>query len=188
MKTKKLLLIALSVLTSIMFWGCQKKPTATFVSSTGSPKTGEAVRFSNTSSDGNNYEWDFGDGQNSTETSPSHIYTSGGSRTVKLTAFSKNGRKSSSATLSINVSAYGRVTFWQSGIPSYGNTDVTITSVTQTITVNSSSPSCGASGCANFGGTPGIYNYTAAEQFPGTATWSGAITITDNGCSTLELY
>jgi len=44
------------------------------------------VLFSNLSTDAQNYLWDFGDGNNSTDTNPYHEYTAIGNYTVSLTA------------------------------------------------------------------------------------------------------
>ncbi|WP_322973917.1 PKD domain-containing protein [Pedobacter sandarakinus] len=49
------------------------------------------INFINTSTDADDYEWDFGDGQTSNEISPTHTYRIDGLFKVKLTAFSKNG-------------------------------------------------------------------------------------------------
>ncbi len=50
--------------------------------------TGSA-QFTNLSTNADNYFWDFGDGQNSTDTNPTHVYAQGGLFTVTLVA-SKN--------------------------------------------------------------------------------------------------
>ncbi len=47
--------------------------------------------FTNTSFNGASFEWDFGDGNTSTEKSPTHTYTSDGAYTVQLTAKNVGG-------------------------------------------------------------------------------------------------
>lgn len=82
----------------------------------------------------------------------------------------------------------GTVTFWQVNNSGYGYTDVTINGSTGVITSEyAGTPTCNASGCASFTLCPGTYAYTATEQFPGTTTWSGTVTITDEGCATMWL-
>ncbi|MBO6025648.1 MAG: PKD domain-containing protein [Bacteroidales bacterium] len=63
-------------------------PTANFTATTACQ--GQPTQFTNTSSNSASqpmtYLWDFGDGQTSTETNPSHQYTTVGNHTVTLTA------------------------------------------------------------------------------------------------------
>ncbi|MCD6067941.1 MAG: domain containing protein [Bacteroidetes bacterium] len=49
------------------------------------------VHFTNSSTGGQSYAWDFGDGSGSTNASPSHIYNTPGLYTVKLIAFNSLG-------------------------------------------------------------------------------------------------
>ncbi|WP_284683938.1 PKD domain-containing protein [Chondrinema litorale] len=49
------------------------------------------VNFTNTTTNGATWEWDFGDGTTSTEQNPSHNYTDFGTYTVRLTATSADG-------------------------------------------------------------------------------------------------
>ena len=53
-------------------------PTAQF-SVAGTP-----IRFINESINGQSYVWDFGDGSNSSEENPTHVYQSAGTYTVRL--------------------------------------------------------------------------------------------------------
>ena len=57
-------------------------PTAGFTEST----TDDTVDFTNTSTNANTYSWDFGDGNGSNATDPSHTYAMDGTYTVTLTA------------------------------------------------------------------------------------------------------
>ena len=52
---------------------------------------GSTVDFTNTSINAASYEWDFGDGMNSSDENPSHTYASDGSYTVRLTATDAGG-------------------------------------------------------------------------------------------------
>lgn len=64
---------------------------------------GKSMNFINTSGGSNVYTWDFKDGGNSTNASPSHTYLNDGIYFVKLTATSTNGCTDS---ISKNVSVY----------------------------------------------------------------------------------
>ncbi|MBT8228861.1 MAG: PKD domain-containing protein, partial [Bacteroidia bacterium] len=48
--------------------------------------------FTNTSTNATSYEWDFGDGNMSTDESPTHVYGVADTYTVTLTAFNDNGQ------------------------------------------------------------------------------------------------
>jgi hypothetical protein len=61
-------------------------PVAGFSKQIG-PGTNEII-LSNSSADANNFTWDFGDGSNSTDTNSIHSYSSNGTFTILLTAFS----------------------------------------------------------------------------------------------------
>lgn len=81
----------------------------------------------------------------------------------------------------------GQVVFWEN-TSTYGPcsaTNVTIGGSTQQITTTSSTtPSCGATGCATFTLNPGTYNYSASCS--GT-TKTGSVTIYANQCSKILL-
>ena len=61
-------------------------PKACFEASKTTVKVGVEISFSNCSQNAVEYRWDFGDGNTSTESAPSHVYTEAGSYTVKLLA------------------------------------------------------------------------------------------------------
>jgi len=64
-------------------------PIASFTVANNNQCVGTVVSFTNTStatSGTTNYQWDFGDGTNSTAVNPTHTYTTGGTYNVKLTA------------------------------------------------------------------------------------------------------
>lgn len=66
-------------------------PKADFIADPNSRCAPLSVQFSNRSTYGDNYSWDFGDGIISTDTNPIHVYSSSGSFTVKLMAFNDCG-------------------------------------------------------------------------------------------------
>ncbi|HNS12414.1 MAG TPA: PKD domain-containing protein [Bacteroidia bacterium] len=61
------------------------------------------VQFTNTSSGGAIYKWQFGDGDSSSVTSPSHTYSSPGSYTILLTAEATGGCSSSRAFVNMII-------------------------------------------------------------------------------------
>ena len=84
----------------------------------------------------------------------------------------------------------GRVLFWQDGKPAYGLTIVTIEGESKEVTrdISTGDPLYNTSGCALFTLPSGIYTYSAKEAFPGTATWTGTVTITEDSCLSVELH
>ncbi|MDD3740495.1 MAG: M14 family zinc carboxypeptidase, partial [Bacteroidales bacterium] len=77
-------------------------PVAGFTSDVTTTCTG-IVQFTNTSVDADTYEWDFGDGNTSTEENPLHTYTESGILTVSLTAYNAYGDNTYSVTDMITV-------------------------------------------------------------------------------------
>lgn len=65
--------------------GADSCPTAAFSIINNGQAASNPIRFSNESTPGQSYLWDFGDGQTSTEVNPAHTYGSAGTYTVKLT-------------------------------------------------------------------------------------------------------
>ena len=98
-------LFSLAVFGSILLGltSCQKEPTASFTASKTAVVTDETITFTNTSKDGDNYKWEFGDGVTSTLANPTHSYENEGTYNVQMTAYSKNGKKSNKATATITV-------------------------------------------------------------------------------------
>ncbi|MCB9310503.1 MAG: PKD domain-containing protein [Lewinellaceae bacterium] len=76
-------------------------PLAT--SSFGYTVNGLTVNFNNTSQNGTAYEWTFGDGSTSTNTNPSHTYSTNGTYTVQLSTFNDCGTVTSSQNFTIGV-------------------------------------------------------------------------------------
>jgi gliding motility-associated-like protein len=83
----------------------------------GDPTTSETVTFFNTSTGAVSYLWNFGDGNTSTATDPTHTYTTFGTYTVTLTATGANGctnvstqtvifEKFVGASLSLDITEY----------------------------------------------------------------------------------
>lgn len=64
---------------------------------------GTTVNFNNTSTDADEYFWDFGEGQISDEQAPSHTFAQSGSYTVTLTAINLCDSATFSQTININA-------------------------------------------------------------------------------------
>ena len=79
------------------------KPIADFSYSGAEESAPADIQFENQSKKGESYEWNFGDGSQSTEASPSHSYSSSGNYTVELKA--KKGDKVSSKKKELYISA-----------------------------------------------------------------------------------
>src|ERR1041384_7371697 len=104
MKTKNSKLIAV-VLLSILLIGCEKQPKSSFTVETKNPMINSEVKFTNSSENGESYEWQFGDGEKSADKEPLHSYKSRGEYTVKLISKSKSGNKTDSSSQKIKISS-----------------------------------------------------------------------------------
>lgn len=79
----------------------------------------------------------------------------------------------------------GNATFWVQTDLGCGNITVVLNGTSGVISnYYSSNPSCNASGSANFELPAGTYSYSASCT---NLTWNGTITITNGGCSTMQL-
>lgn len=76
-------------------------PTAGFASTS----DGNMVSFTNISANADSYMWDFGDGNTSTEESPTHTYMEDGRYNVVLTATNADGSSSASETIIIAINS-----------------------------------------------------------------------------------
>ena len=83
----------MAILTIVLSNSCRKIPEASFTASKTSAVVGETINFTNTSDNGSSYKWEFGDGNTSTEASPSYVFNTVGTYTVELTAFSKKRKE-----------------------------------------------------------------------------------------------
>lgn len=92
-KWSRMLMLAIGVFSLVAFVSCKKdkdedppkNPIASFQFAVSATNHLE-VTFTNFSQNATSYEWNFGDGQTSTETNPVHIYAAPGSYTIVLTA------------------------------------------------------------------------------------------------------
>lgn len=77
--------------------GGTSAPTPQFSVSNPNPPVNTAVSFTNSTTNGGTYSWDFGDGNSSTLASPQHSYAAPGTYSVTLTATNCFGSATSSA-------------------------------------------------------------------------------------------
>ncbi len=85
------------------------KPVASFTSTI----EGKTVTFTNTSTNGKTYSWDFGNSESATTESPSHTYAANGTYVVKLTTTNESGSDESAAAIEvINVKIDGDFAEW----------------------------------------------------------------------------
>ena len=86
--------------TMVLLAACSK-PLANFTYSPEESKVPARVQFKNESKKAETYEWDFGDGNKSTEESPEHRYLSSGDYTIVLKA--SKGDKSTTISTTITI-------------------------------------------------------------------------------------
>ena len=183
-------LIAGVAVGSVLFTSCQKQPEASFTTDKNEYIAGETIKLMNTSTDAASYKWTFPDGTTGTVANYDYVTnatTPEGTLTFKLEAFSKNGKKDDETTNTVNIkAAMGEVSFWNKLASDYPMV-VTINGNSANIIKSyASAPSdCKQPGNANFNLKAGTYSYSAIDEF-GT-TWSGNVTITKDGCLTIEL-
>lgn len=96
-------LLYLFAISGIILVSCQKEPEASISADKTEAGVGEVINFKNSTLDGYSFEWDFGDGTSSNIKEPSKTYSDPGNYTVKMRAYSKNGKKSSQAYITISI-------------------------------------------------------------------------------------
>lgn len=85
-------------------------PVALFVPSDTNPALGLPITFLNNSANATHYLWDFGDGNTSTDTNPTHSYLLPGTYTVLLTAYNCAGLQNV-YSLAISTQSAGALTY-----------------------------------------------------------------------------
>jgi PKD repeat protein len=194
-----------------------KDPRSPVVDFTADPVSGVfplTVQFNDTSTgDPTSWEWDFGDGNTSTEQNPVHVYADSGKYTVKLTSTNEFG--SSYLVKKGYIKPYGvladtpwpkfRMDLRNSGISPYTGpqTNNTVWNITTDVSFYLCSFSIGSDGTIYFGGgdsEDNIYamnpdgtlkwNYTVGDSIYGTPAISSGGTIYfgcyDNNCYALN--
>ena len=97
---KKLILI--TIIIPFLISSCVRYPYSDFYTSKVNVKTFEIIEFYNTSTNYDYVEWDFGDGDFSTNPNPTHHYSNPGIYTVTLTVYGNQGHEDwSSLTIEV---------------------------------------------------------------------------------------
>lgn len=91
---------AIIVILSLCVISCSA-PKAIFTIKEENPTAPAIVGFENQSENADRYEWDFGDGNTSTDEMPSHRYTSSGNFIITLKAYKEDKSKSSKQTIQV---------------------------------------------------------------------------------------
>ncbi|MBK7339498.1 MAG: peptidylprolyl isomerase [Saprospiraceae bacterium] len=90
----------IAIAAVLLFTSCSSK-FSQFSSDKTEVKIPEKVNFTAMSKTGDEYHWDFGDGEISTERNPQHRFVKSGQRTVSLTV--KKSNKSSTTQMKMNI-------------------------------------------------------------------------------------
>jgi hypothetical protein len=97
-------IIYISLFLPLLLISCESSPEAAFSVDNIEPEVGQEVIFTNSSSNADRFEWDFGDNTWTDEPNPIHVYTGTGTYQVMLTAFSKSGLESKSyVTIDVKI-------------------------------------------------------------------------------------
>ncbi len=78
-------------------------PAATFTYAPDAVVVYDVVQFTNTSTDGESYSWDFGNGETSTDADPSILFETTGDFVVKLTATNADGEDTFEETITVEA-------------------------------------------------------------------------------------
>lgn len=180
---KKLLFLAL-ILT---FLGCNKPPVANFKMSEETIDLGKSVTITNTSEKAKSYIWELPDGEILNTKDITYTPTTSGTKSIKLTALSKNGKKENSITKSLKVNPeLGAVIFYLTDKSPLSSTTVYFLETNKNIpTQLSVAPDCeNSTGGALFADiSEGTYNYLAGNN---SNSWSGSVTVVKGKCHVIK--
>lgn len=130
------------------------------------------VQFADTSQNANGWNWNFGDGTNSTEQNPVHTYSTAGSYTVTLTASNENGTSLANKTINAQEVASSSGESYNEESSSGGASVGTVTIAGSSDSGNSGSSSSGSSN-GGAGVSPEPQNNVAAKELSQTSITRG---------------
>lgn len=96
---------AIEMVAKLIHPECFSLPVSNFSTSVDSGVAPLSVQFTDLSQNATEWKWDFGDGETSTDESPTHIYSTAGTYTANLTISDENGTSSQTATISVEESS-----------------------------------------------------------------------------------
>ncbi|WP_424356685.1 DUF2341 domain-containing protein [Methanocella sp. MCL-LM] len=157
----------------------QHPPAASFTTSATSGLNPLTVTFTDTSSLYNaaaTYQWNFGDGQASTERNPTHVYQNAGTYTAKLTVTTSGGSNTAQTTITVNQ---------RPPIASFTSSATTgMNPLTVTLTDTSSLYGATATYQWSFGdGTVNSTSQSPSHTFQYAGTYTVRLTVTTSGGS-----
>lgn len=76
-------------LVAFSFWACSEEPVSCFDFQEEGVEVFQSIQFLNCSTDSDQFEWDFGDGNTSTDPNPIHAYSDTGLYEISLRAISE---------------------------------------------------------------------------------------------------
>ncbi|MGM9511071.1 PKD domain-containing protein [Larkinella sp. GY13] len=171
------------VSNSIEIGGLVKYVTAGFDFA---PVSGSAsrIQFTNKSVNADRYQWEFGDGQASTDANPTIEFKANGIYSARLIA--KNGNSTDEVSKSVSITGIptsGSVMFYTNGRGDGSDIEVYVANAMQgvinTVQTSGVPTSCGLDGNVTFQNTDGNYSFYAQSK---SRSWSGVITVKNGEC------
>lgn len=171
------------VSNSIEIGGLVKYVTAAFDYAlvSGSPNR---VQFTNKSINADRYQWEFGDGQASTDPNPLIEFKANGIISARLIA--KNGNSTDEVSKSVSITGIptsGSVMFWTNGRGDGSDIEVYVANAMQgvinTFQASGTPTACGLDGYVTFQNTDGTYSFYAQSK---SRSWSGVVTVKNGEC------
>lgn len=103
MKIKTIYLFTAIAAAIVLTASCRKTPVACIKSDKTTAAINETITFISCSENAETTEWDFGDGSSAEGNSVTYAYSTAGTYTVKITAFSKREKKKDETSISITI-------------------------------------------------------------------------------------
>lgn len=117
----------ITIISLLIFSSCTKGPVASFEVDQNNVKAPATIKFTNTSTNADEFLWTFGDGESSTEMNPIHEYIQGGDYDVTLKAYGEDDTNSTVKTVIIlpNMTGFWTIHFALSTTPYHSRLQLT---------------------------------------------------------------